>query len=581
MSEKNPLNYRVAVQDFKRARKQAAVRQLLAHLTGKSTELLAYDDVRQQLRETGTIERGLQEIPLDAIVGSVGRSDDFTRDFLPKKDSDQERWAQVKTAILDMSGMAPIDVYQVGEGYFVRDGNHRVSVARQLGTPTISAHVTEVKTKVPLAVDDDLDEVSCKARYVEFLEKTKLDELRPEANLLLTFGDQYRVLLTQIEAHRHRLAEEQQCYISHQEAVTQWYDHTYLPVADIIRQQGILRHFPKRTEADLYLLFVEHREELVRALGWHVDPDSTVADLARQQARAPHGIVGWLGLQLYKMLIPDELEAGPEPGQWRQDRLARHKCDCLFADILVNVQQEKVEWLALDQAVMIAKWENGRLFGLHVISDIETDHSQVIGAVRSDFNQRCQAAGLGGELTVEVGDVAHTILKRATWADLVVVRLAHPPESHPFTPVSAGFRTLLQRCPRPILVVPSGVHSPLDRALLAFDGSPKANEALFVAAYMASRWSLSLTVVTVETNYTSQAALQQARAYLDERGVDDVTYLLRRKPIAEAILETAEAHGSNLLIMGGFGFRPVLNLVLGSTVDRVLNEFRHPILICR
>ena len=155
MSSKNPLNYHIAVQDFRQARKQAAVQQLLAHLTGKSAELLAYDDVRQQLRETGTIERGLQEIPLDAIVGSVGRYDDFTRDFMPKKDSDQERWARVKTAVLDMSGMAPIDVYQIGEAYFVRDGNHRVSVARRLGTGTISAHVTEVKTKVPLAVDDD------------------------------------------------------------------------------------------------------------------------------------------------------------------------------------------------------------------------------------------------------------------------------------------------------------------------------------------------------------------------------------------------------------------------------------------
>ena len=143
--------------------------------------MLAYDYVSQQLRGTGTIDRGLQEIPLDAIVGSVGRYDDFTRDFLPKKDSIQDRWAGVKAAILNMTGMTPISVYQIGEGYFVRDGNHRVSVARQLGTPTITALVTEVKTRVPLAIDDDLDEVKCKARYAEFLEVTKLDELRPEA----------------------------------------------------------------------------------------------------------------------------------------------------------------------------------------------------------------------------------------------------------------------------------------------------------------------------------------------------------------------------------------------------------------
>jgi len=581
MSEKNPLNYRVAVQDFKRARKQAAVQQLLARLTGKSAELLAYDDVRQQLKETGTIERGLREIPLDAIVGSVGRSDDFTRDFMPKKDSDQERWAHVKTAVLDMSGMAPIDVYQVGEGYFVRDGNHRVSVARQLGTSTISAYVTEVKTKVPLSVDDDPGGVICKARYVEFLEKTKLAESRPEANLLLTFCDDYNMLLTQIDAHRRRLAEEQQRSISHREAVTQWYDHIYLPVAEIIREQGILRNFPERSEADLYLLFVEHREELVRALGWHVDTDSTVADLAQQRAYAQRGVMGWMGLHLYNMLIPDELEAGPEPGQWRKERLARRKCDCLFNDILVNVQQKQAEWMALDQAVMIAKRENGRLFGLHVISDKETDHSKEIGTVHSHFNQCCRAEGIAGELTVEVGDVAHTILKRAVWADLVVVKLAHSPQALPLTQFSAGFNTLVQRCPRPILILPSGVHSPMDRALLAYDGSPKADEALFVAAYLASRWSISLTVVTVETNFTPQSALQRAKTYLDERGAGDVTYLLRQKPIADAVLKTAKAQNSNLLIMGGFGFRPALNLVLGSTVDQVLREFGYPVLICR
>jgi nucleotide-binding universal stress UspA family protein len=291
--------------------------------------------------------------------------------------------------------------------------------------------------------------------------------------------------------------------------------------------------------------------------------------------------MGWLGLQLYNMLIPDELEAGPEPGQWRKSRLARRKHDSLFADILVSVQQEKAKWRALDQAVMVARRENGRLFGLHVISDRGTNHSKEIGAVRSDFDQRCRAAGVEGELTVEVGDVAHTILKRAAWADLVVVKLAHPPHSHPFTPSSAGFKTLVQRCPRPMLVVPSGAHSLMDRALLAYDGSPKANEALFVAAYLASRWPIPLTVVTVETDNTAPATLQQARGYLEGRGVDNATYLLRQKPIAEAILTTAEAQGSNLLIMGGFGFRPVLNLVLGSTVDQVLCESRHPVLICR
>ena len=121
----------------------------------------------------------------------------------------------------------------------------------------------------------------------------------------------------------------------------------------------------------------------------------------------------------------------------------------------------------------------------------------------------------------------------------------------------------------------------MDRALLAYDGSPKANEALFVAAYMAAQWSTQLRVVTVETKHTSHMALQRARAYFDSRGVNNVEYLLRPGSIGDALLEVAETRKCNLMIMGGFGFRPVLNLVLGSTVDQILREFEQPILICR
>jgi len=581
MPEENPLNYEVAVRDFKRARKQAALQHLLAQLTGKSDKLLAYDDVRQQLRGAGTIERGIQEIPLDAIVGSVGRYDDFTRDFLPKKDNIQERWAQVKAAILNMTGMSPISVYQIGDGYFVRDGNHRVSVARQLGTPTISALVTEVKTKVPLAIDDDLDEVKCKARYAEFLEKTNLDELRPEVNMLLTFCEHYDVFYAQIDAYRHRLDEDNQRVSTFQESVTQWYDQIYLPVVEIIREQGILYYFPELTEADLYLLFVEHQDELARALGWHIDTDTTVVSMLEQKANAPRGVLGWLGLQLYNILIPTQLDAGPEPGHWRKIHLAHRKQDSLFAHILVGLRKESQEWHSITQAIAIAKRENGRLYGLHVTSDEESNQSTAIEQIRSNFEQRCQSEGIIGEFTVERGDVARTILKRAAWADLVVVSLTQPPQSQPLKRFGDGFNLLVQRCSRPLLIVPDGTQSPMDRALLAYDGSPKANEALFVAAYMGAQWSTQLIVVTIETKNTPSSALQRAKTYLNKQGVKNVTYLLRPKPIGDSLLEVAETHASNLLIMGGFGFRPVKNLVLGSTVDQILHEFKQPILICR
>jgi nucleotide-binding universal stress UspA family protein len=575
MVEENSLNYQAALRDFQYARRQAAIHHLLAQLTGKSDELLAYNEVRQQLRGTETIDRGVQEIPLEAIVGSVGRYKDFTREFLPKKDSIQERWVRVKTAFLNVVGMKPISVYQIGECYFVRDGNHRVSVTRQLGTTTISAHVTEVKTKVPLALGDDIDKVQCKASYVEFLEKTKLDESRPEANLLMTFCDQYPVFLSQIESYRQKHSA------SGPDPAAQWYDKVYLPVVKIIRRQGTLHHFPERTEADLYLLFVEHQSELRQALGWQIDMDTTVTHLIEGETLKPHSVTDWLSSHLYHVLVPDEFHPGPEPGHWRKEHLDRRGDESLFSSIVVGVGKDIYQWQALDHAITIAKRENSSLYGLHVRPTKKADDDDSIQALRSAFDQRCQADGIKGELSVETGKVAKTILKRAAMVDLVVLSLNHPPRTQPAKGFGAGFKLLVQRCPRPLLVVPSGASSTMERAMLAYDGSPKADEALFVAAYLGLRWSTNLTVVTIKTKYTPSTALDQARVYLDKQGVPNVTYLLRLKPIGDSLLEAAESHDANLLIMGGFGFRPVMNLVLGSTVNQVLSEYKQPVLICR
>ena len=82
-----------AIDDFHKARSQAALKEILARITGESTQLLSFDELRQKLKVKGSFERGLRDIPLDAIIGSVGRYNDFTRDFLPKQDMDETRWA--------------------------------------------------------------------------------------------------------------------------------------------------------------------------------------------------------------------------------------------------------------------------------------------------------------------------------------------------------------------------------------------------------------------------------------------------------------------------------------------------------
>jgi nucleotide-binding universal stress UspA family protein len=581
MSEAERLTYETAVQDFRRARKQAAMAQLVARFTGRSDELLAYHEVSDQIKMTGIVEAGLQEIPLKAIVGSVGRYKDFTREFLPKKDSNEERWARVRASVSEMRGWPPIEVYQIGEVYFVKDGNHRVSVARQLGADTITAYVTRLDANITLEIDDNPDEIICKVRYAAFLEETELDRLRPEADLLMTFCGHYHVFLQQIESYRHQLSEERGAAVAWPDAVTGWYDRVYLPTIEMVRQQGILRHFPRRTEADMYFLLWERREELEQALGWHIDTETAVSDLVDETVTP--SLVKRIGRRLRKALVPSELRDGPQPGQWRKERLSLRRDDQLFANILVGIPGENDDWRALEQALIVAQKEGGRLHGLHVIEDTsglpgtdmatleQTPMGQRICAM---FQKRRAEANVPGELALVAGDLVETFVWRAAWNDLVVVK-----RSQDDSRLTERFKQFVQHCSRPILAVPGPI-SPLDRALLAYDGSPKADEALFVATYLAARWQSALAVLTVETDYTGSEALDKARDYLTRYGVT-AEYVLRQKPIAEAVMDTAETYQSNLLIMGGFGFRPVLHLMLGSTVDHVLRHFKQPILICR
>src|SRR5262249_54752575 len=160
-------------------------------------------------------------IPVNAIVGSVGRYTDFTRSFLPRNESDQTRWARVKLAIDDPggTGVPPIDVYKVGEAYFVLDGNHRVSVARQEGVEYIQAHVIEVKTDFSLTPDIQPDDLIIKAEYAEFLAKTDFATLRSGVDLSVSVPGQYEVLLEHIEVHRYFMGIDFKREISFSEAV--------------------------------------------------------------------------------------------------------------------------------------------------------------------------------------------------------------------------------------------------------------------------------------------------------------------------------------------------------------------------
>ncbi|MBK8046478.1 MAG: transcriptional regulator [Anaerolineales bacterium] len=237
---------------------------------------------------------GTRVVPLEKIVGSVGRYHDFTRTFLPRSAVNAERWARVDAILNSMEGYPPIELYKIGDVYFVRDGNHRISVARANGLSEIEAYVTEIDTDVDLTQDDfERDQWIIKIERSEFEAQTHLDELRPDNNVVLTEPGRYKILLRHVEVHRYfRNLDLERAggdwRLSWEEAVCSWYDNVYLPVVEEIRQRDLLEDFPSRTEADLYLWIVYHREELAKRYDLApLDAETAVRTFAEKHSDKP------------------------------------------------------------------------------------------------------------------------------------------------------------------------------------------------------------------------------------------------------------------------------------------------------
>ncbi len=255
---------------YRRSLTRAQLVDLMGAVTGAKTDLVSYDEVANRLRSRQQIEMGTQMVPLSKIVGSVGRYRDFTRTFLPRQGINAERWARVDAVMNSMEGFPPVELYRIGDVYFVRDGNHRVSVARANNLEQIEAYVTEIPTNVLLTQEDfERDQWIIKIERAEFEKETKLDELRLDNDLRLTEPGRYRILIRHIQVHQYfrnlELDREGSQYrLDWDQAVISWYDNIYIPVVESIRRHNLLESFPGRTEADLYLWIAYHREQLAK-----------------------------------------------------------------------------------------------------------------------------------------------------------------------------------------------------------------------------------------------------------------------------------------------------------------------------
>ncbi len=568
----------VTIEQFNAARREAQISEILGKLTGRNTRLLSYEEVRRKLRavETGTWE--LKEIPLDAIVGSVGRFDDFTRDFLPRLASDRDRWVRVMRAVTSLQGLPPIEVYQVGDVYFVHDGNHRVSVAKRLGAKTIQAYVRQVQVRVPVSPADDVEDYIIKAEYADFLEDTRLDIHRPGINLHTTQCCQYEVLRQQIEVYQFVLEMQQGQPVSLETAASAWYQEIYEPLAKAIREHNLSETFPGQTETDLFLWLVEHHAELGRELGWNIRPHSVVHNLVERYGTARRGITG-IWANLWDLLRQGSRKFSPTPGDWRRHHLADFS-GRLFSDIMAVVYPAEDNWLALDFALQAARSEAGRVLG--VMPAAKPEQAAMFSAV---FREKCAAAGIEGQLAQDGAEnLPELVAERCQWVDLVVL----PVPSDPKKKKAAGLEEVLSQALTPVLLVGADSQATWapapKRAMLVFDGSLNGREALFMAAYLTNFWDSQLTVLAIDATEKPMAGpeepspLAEAQTYLDNLKISAEMLSASKEVVHETIRKAAEDGEFGLLILPD----GQANLSTEETTTTWYNTFLpQPVLICK
>jgi hypothetical protein len=260
----------MARSDFGRLRTRETLTRILSLLKARRDEMLSLGDVRSLLRPESETYRGMRTIPIDKIVGSEGRYKDFNRAFLPRHDKLMRRWISVDMAHYQDVALPPIKVFEIGGVYFVRDGNHRVSVAKAKGALFIDAEVISLSSEIPITPDMSREELKRAVIAFEekrFAEMTTLDERRPECRITFTEVGRYDELLGHIREHKWYMNLKESAEIPFETAAASWYEKVYFPIIRIIRETNLLARFPQCTEGDLYVYVGRHWGELSRRYG--------------------------------------------------------------------------------------------------------------------------------------------------------------------------------------------------------------------------------------------------------------------------------------------------------------------------
>ncbi|ULQ60144.1 transcriptional regulator [Brucepastera parasyntrophica] len=277
-----------AMEDFNRARNKALFNEIQHFLNPDRRKLLSFDEVKNLLKPKNEVYLGMQTVPIEKIAGSEGRYLDFDNHFLPRRVNLRQRWERVDEAHLSDIILPPIQLYEIGGLYFVRDGNHRVSVAKAQDVRYIDAEVislqSEIKLKPGITPETLLTEI-IEYEKRNFYAETAFGDLTDDWNLDFTSTGQYDVILAHILEHKYFINEKVETEISFNDALLSWYNNVYHPILMVIKKHRLLRKFRNRTASDLYVWIVKRWDDLKRKYGLEYSLDEATKTINAETKR--------------------------------------------------------------------------------------------------------------------------------------------------------------------------------------------------------------------------------------------------------------------------------------------------------
>jgi hypothetical protein len=280
-------------EDFSRARGKAIFSRIQHFMNIDRDKLLSFNDVKDILKPKNQTYRGMRVVPINLIVGSEGRYRDFNKYFFPSSDHLRGRWERVDEAHHRSIILPPIQLYEIGGVYFVRDGNHRVSVAKAQGVEAIDAEVTSLSSEIPLSpsmTTDDLRNSLINYEKKVFFEKTRFEELTGCHDMDFSAPGGYDVIYGHILVHKYYLNQKMSGEIPFSEALVSWYHQVYQPITRIIEDERLYLNFPGRTPGDLYVWIVKHWDFLKKKNGVHYSIAAAARDFSEKYGKSR----GWV-----------------------------------------------------------------------------------------------------------------------------------------------------------------------------------------------------------------------------------------------------------------------------------------------